>query len=780
MMTASTQRPALPASALLAGKVQPRQLWQVPVFVVGLVALLGVWLSRPSGRVLEGRVLERGLESVRAALAETPAEAGRALKLGQDALSRCERFPERAGEAHFLVGSSYLFLAGQAGSADAAELWQQARTHLEEAQSLGVPETDRPSLLYRLGKTWFQAGVDAKRVLDCLAPAVEQAADDPVEGFGMLAQTYLHLPVPDVRAALETTRKQLALPTDNEVLLAPARLLQGELLLYLKEPAEAAKVLERLGTDLDPALLPRTRTLKARCYHDQGLWGEAAKLWEEILADQSQPLAEPGWVLFYLGQCYRAQGNSADAGRVWESALAYRGEEGQAAAFHLAELRLAGQQPATALDCFERALRDVTTPAGLQNRLVDLPQARRALELGCQRYREMGDFDRAQKLARLYEKLALPGVARQRGGQAAEAWALECRSKQSEEEARLHFREAAAAYEAVADAVSAPAEKAQWLRRSSERYLQSQEPARALVVLKRFLEVETAPEPLAEAWFNLAQVTLTLNDEASAVAAFRKCIEFPGPFAFRARHRLAQIDIENGFLNEAEEILKQNLAMTHFSPNDDTHKKSLFTLATLMYQRSNHHQAAVRLQEALDRYPSDPRAVEARYQLAECYRQLSTEENQKQSAKNLTAAAQTHYREQYRHWLKQSAANYQKLTDDLSARQAVAPLPVGEETLLRQADFALAECRFDLGQYEEALQLYQTLAARYRRQVEELIALRQIWRYYWVQRKPDKARDTVKQVQAALQGINDKTFASHPAKQTRQDWLQWLEWAGKQ
>ena len=63
----------------------------------------------------------------------------------------------------------------------------QARTHLEQADRLGVADSDRPKLTYRLAKTWLLLGLDAAQVVAALQKSIE-LADDPSEGFGLLAK----------------------------------------------------------------------------------------------------------------------------------------------------------------------------------------------------------------------------------------------------------------------------------------------------------------------------------------------------------------------------------------------------------------------------------------------------------------------------------------------------------------------------------------------------------------------------------------------------------------
>ena len=130
-----------------------------------------------------------------------------------------DRFPQLAGEAHFLAGSAHLRLAdGPAG--DATRERQLAREQLEQAAALGVPEPDQPKLDYRLAKLALLAGGDPAKAIPLLQKSAD--ADDPAEGYGLLATAYTRLTPPDLNEALKAAKTQLdwALRTNDGKLQA--------------------------------------------------------------------------------------------------------------------------------------------------------------------------------------------------------------------------------------------------------------------------------------------------------------------------------------------------------------------------------------------------------------------------------------------------------------------------------------------------------------------------------------------------------------------------------
>jgi tetratricopeptide (TPR) repeat protein len=762
-----------------------RQLWQVPTFLAGLLAIVGVYLARPLWHDTDAQLLERDLAQARKLLERPDAPLGRVLELATRALERADQFPQRAGEAHFLLGSASLRRARDNSPAE----WDTACSHLLQAEALGVPDADRPHLAYRLGKVLYHTGADPQRVIDYLVASVEDAADDPAEGYAMLAQAYLRLPQPNLQAALEANQKLLDLPTLNDEILAPARLLRGELLLRLEQPAEAQKVLQRIRPSSPPAVYYRARFLLAGSCQRAEQWEEAAQLWQEVLERCQEPADQKARILYDVGLCYQHVGRNADADRVWkEAALAHAGDLSRAAALRLARLRLHGAEPAMALEAFEWGLGDLLRPQDFgANAWFDVDEARRLCAKGCQTLTKAGAFAQAQKLAELYQKVALPGAAQGLLAEAADGWAHALQEEAQravtpeaaqplEAAARVQFAKAGAAYEATAAAATDPAQRADRLWQSAERYRLGQDHAHTVSVLERFLKLPVSPERLGEGWYRRAEAHQALHEELAAQEAYRHCIEYPGAFAYRARFELASAQMARGDLEEAERALKHNLELMHLSPDNEAHEKTLFAYGGLLARQHNYQPAALRLEEALERYPGSKSATAARRQLSDCYYALAERERQYLQYGHSAPNAQLHHRDQHRLWLEKAAASYQKLEDDLLAQQATRPLTAAEETLLREASFAVGECRYNLGSrnYEEAIRVFETLADRYRKRVEGLNALRWIVCCYWAQNRPEQARATLDRIRAALKDMDDRAFDGPPGTLTRpqlEDWL---------
>lgn len=784
----------------------PSRLWQVPLFLAGVLALAWASALRPGPGESLARRLEDELSDARRALARIPPDVETALAKGEAALTDAERYPARAGEAHLLLGSARLVRASAASSDSGG--WKDARSHLEQADSLGVPAADRDRLAYRLAKALLQTDGDPVRIVSLLEQAnAAGAADEPAEGWGLLTRAYLGLPKPDLEKALKANERLLALPTLNESVLAPARLLRGELLLRLNRRDEARAVLANVHANAPAAIFASARLLRATICQEDERWADARGLWEEILRDERTPPDDPDRVRYLLGVCYAHLHMVNDALRAWEQAMAHGGATGQAAAFRQADLHVHEGNALAAVPFLERALADVGDEGPYHNALLGLTEARRICEETYQATRAQGHLMAARAVAILYAKVAPVPRGQEWVGEACDALARDQegqaqRAKSPADAQRLtraargYQKEAAAAYEHAAGALQGQAAEAEWLCRSAATYTRAQDHARAASILQRLLRLPISDAQAAEAWYALARAFQLLGREGDARSAFMKCIEVDrtGPFAFRARYQLADAAIQAGKFDDAETGLKQNIELMGVAPDAEAEENTLLALAGLLFRRGNYHLAAAHLQQALDRYPSSPRALVARHVLADCYRRLADQERPAMVlGSRSTEDARLRGRDQYRFWLNRAAANYQKLKEDLTSRRADGSLPASQQAVLREAEFAEVECQFELGQYENVLRRCEELAERYRERADCMVAYKQMLRCYWTlsqaEKEPERrnelaehARAVLRRARAALRALKDEAFPPETASEThdRTWWDRWLDWASKE
>jgi tetratricopeptide (TPR) repeat protein len=754
------------------------QLWQVPVFFIGLVALATVALLLPFFRPDPARQLQHELADARHLLQHGGDPEG-ARRHAQHALEAAEKqFPDRVAEAEFLLGAAHVRLAEAGPDELALEHWRLARQHLEEAQRLGVPVEDRPGLAYVLGKVGFHTQDDPQRVVANLKAGVEQAAD-PAEAYTLLTQAYLNLNPPDVKEAWQANKKLRQVPRLGEDVLAPAKLLGARLLVQLNRAEEARKTLEKIGEQSPPAVQAEARLLLARLNQEAGKWAAAAELWKAVLAAPPSEEVPYGRVLYDLGQCCSHLDRADQAIAVWEDCLKRgQGPEAPASALALAELWLQGGKLEKSVPALGQALSvaRVSRPDDWNNALVPLPKVRDLFERAAQVYRKAGRPDLTVQLAELYEHVAAPPRARTLQAEAWVEWAHSRRKqaeqagkpeeqKKSEEEAHTDFNRAAALYAEVAEQLTEATERDEALWLSAVCSAEGQEYAKAAKKFERFVRQTTGHDRLGEGWYRLGEMR-RLSKDPTAEEAYRESLKFHTHFAYRSRYQLAMLAIERGQLDEAEAALERNLKLLYWDPDLEAQEESLFALGGLLYRRGNYRKVVQRLEEAVGRFPSNPEVTRARFQLADSYRLLATQEEMTRTARErMSQETRRHFEDEHQRWLEKAATAFLELADFLEKPEARGHL---SPELEAEVPFIAARCLFNLGRYEMALTTYQRLAEQCRGKPESLAALGGMVSCYSVMGDAEKMLQYLGEIRRAAPGI---------AAMKPEDRAAWVDWA---
>jgi tetratricopeptide (TPR) repeat protein len=794
-MTRITDAGAGSARSILDRAVRPAgQLWQVPTFIIGLLALVLVGAAGPLLPKPMDNKLESDLDTIRAALEKPGVPADDIVTLAETCVSHLGQQPDLiAGTAHYLLGTVYLRLAQATPAEHAHEHLGKAAMNLDLAELRGVPDEDRARLTYLRGKTLFLCNGDLMRVVELLSKSLPSGADNPAEGYGILVQAHLRKAAPDFDAALVANLKQIEF-CDDEAGLVQARVQRGEMLLKLDRRVEAIKVLEQAAPKAAAKLRLKIRGMQARAAMDEGLWGRAIPWLQELLADPTALPNHPGRAWYNLGLCnvnFEPPTHEKQAVAAWNEALLYGGDEAQAAAMQLGELRLYSGNSKSALEMFNKALEKVCTPADYKNTLVESRKARELLEESCHIFNEQQDVESFELAAQLYKKLAPPGAADEKVAQAREARGhklLDDASKGGPEEgvlreqARTWMQKAAQSWELATESRT-PADRIDSLWHCVECYRQAEEPVRAIDMLKKFVELPASAERKAEAWFTVAEIQRALHQPAEAQDSYKQCVAFDNPaFKDRALLNLADMALERHELKEAEESLLE-VAFPPFGVGDAiSHELALLKLANLYFQQHQFEKATIQCKELIKQNPFHTNILSVREQLGECYRNLARRSQESaDSPECVTAEKKQYYRREWQKNLELAKDVYQLLADDLDARAQAKSLSPIEETLRRKAHFVVADCYYDLPNwFNQAFKLYVDLFENSRLQPDGLWACQRLYRcllYATLAKLPNvevvrEAAETA--VEVCLNNL--KTLDSAGAFTSEADRTQWQEW----
>lgn len=769
----------------------PRQLWQVPMLLLGAAVLIAVPLTRHRWTTNDEPGMSRLIASARQDLAATPANANDAWDRANKVLAATDRFPQFAGEAHFLAGSARLL---QSAPLDAPAV-AQIRHHLEQAERLGVADNDRPKLAYRLAKIAVLSGTDGAKATTNLAQNIE-AADDPAEAYGLLAEAYLKQEPPDAAAALEATKQQLAkaAPASDSKMLAQARLRLGELQLKQNNLKDGRAALDRIGPDAPPEAFFAARALLADSYESTQEWDKAARNLEQVRSNSKLAPSAKGATLYRLGRCYLQDQRPQDAARVWTEAVNLGGDEGQAAALRLAEMKI-DSDAKSAADSFATALQAVRAPAEYRNPLVSIDDARQLLERSMKASRAKGDTATTERLVELFARLAPPGRDDELLAQSADANAQSLAEQAQKtpdqaamliDQSRGQYLVAARAYERAASRVAPGADQAQWLWRSADRYLKAQQQQAALDVLTRMTQLEgvLGDENIAEAWFQVASIHHRKQQYAAARAAYQRCLTPPGRFTMSSRHQLAMLDLIENKFNEAEQGLQENRTALRAAAQPDAAllEQTEYALAAVAFQRQSavkeelreYTTAEQRYLGALQQFPESAEAGKAMFHLGQCYWFAAWQKSRALGSSTITDEERKSYQKQYTEYLDKATAQLDKVESHLLSRTRGEPMSKDDETLLWTSSFVAAHGVFHQGKLEDAARRYGGLAVRYQGQVLELGALSQIFQCHHLSKQPEKARAVVMKMRAAYDKLPDSAFHGRDEHYQRSFWLKWF------
>jgi hypothetical protein len=783
LMATDTARSTTPPAA--------RHLWQVPALFLGVAAVIAVLTVRPYSPNTPAAA-DHLLREARRALEQSPPDAATALQKVDRVLAMADHYPQLAGEAHFLAGSAHLRLADEPG--DAARERQLAHQHLDQAAALRVSEADQPKLNYRLAKVALLLGGDPVKAVALLEKSAN--ADDPAEGYGLLALAYSRLTPPDLDKAEKAARQQLdqSLRTSDTRLQASARFRLGELSLKLKKTKEGRQMLSKVGTEAGPEQNYAARVLLAESYEETQEWENAARNWKVARENDKLANAEKANVLYHLGWC-DARAQLKEAAGVLAEAVALGGLEGQAAGLRLGELKLESD-PAAAVAAMAAALQSLQGPGEYRNPLVPIEEVRQDIEKAVLIARDAGNWDLARAAVEVYARVAVAGKDDELAGQVFDAQGQSLTEKAKTdaanqatmtEQANEAFRQSAAAYERAAGKAPDPPRQGTALWQAAQLALKANQSVRARDILVKATQTEGAltAEKTAEAWL-LVGITDQLNQRtAEARTAFQHCLSAPGPFALKARLGLAEIDVAESNFDEAERNLQQVLKEARGAPQPDAglQEQAIYDAARLAYARQaavkeelrDYTTAEQRLLGAIEQYPDSLQAPAARRLLGLSYWTEARLKDQALRTPGLSEDEKRTYDQRRVELLLKSAENFDKAEEVLLARQRSGVLTPSESQYLKQVSFWGSDCYFWLHRYEESIRRYGTLALRYQGLPEELIAISQLYSSYANNHQTDKAMGTLKRLQETVEKMPEAAFDGSLPTHKRDYWRKLLE-----
>ncbi|MEM1011358.1 MAG: tetratricopeptide repeat protein [Planctomycetota bacterium] len=251
--------------------------------------------------------------------------------------------------------------------------------------------------------------------------------------------------------------------------------------------------------------------------------------------------------------------------------------------------------------------------------------------------------------------------------------------------------------------------------------------------------------------------------------------------------------------NTLRGVLENNPVL---GPKSRVFREATWELGRLYYGMGRWGEALARFEEYANRYGDDEtRKAKLLFLRADCFRQAAAElaASAQEAEVEATLAASTapegrqspSARDKRRSAVEDQRlrarylAEARRLFEAAVTAYEAGTMPESDvarnlaETYERLAWFYRADCLFDLGRYEEAVDLYEQAAFRYQDDPSALSAYVQIVNSYVALNRPAEAKTANERAKWLLRRIPPERFRDGTIALDRKQWQTWLDWSGE-
>ncbi|MEZ6232851.1 MAG: tetratricopeptide repeat protein [Phycisphaerales bacterium] len=323
------------------------------------------------------------------------------------------------------------------------------------------------------------------------------------------------------------------------------------------------------------------------------------------------------------------------------------------------------------------------------------------------------------------------------------------------------------------------------LWQSADAFDRAGDTEQAIGALQEFIESFPDDPRRAEARFRLAQARQARGEFDEAAVLYRSLVEDRqdpgtpdvGEFGDRsvialARTLLGDSDPSND--DEGETLLLGAVSGREVGFPDSAHyREALFELGLMYYRSGRYAEAIARLQEAIERYPTDPRLVQVRFRLADAERR-SAREAAALLQTELTPTRRREVETLRRERLEGAAQVFREVRDAIEATP-MRERSILDEEYLRNSYYFLASCQFDMGDYRGAIESYDAARERYSTDPASLVAMVQIVNAYVELGEFDRARTANERARLFYESLPAEVWDDPYLPMGRAEWQGWLD-----
>ena len=350
-----------------------------------------------------------------------------------------------------------------------------------------------------------------------------------------------------------------------------------------------------------------------------------------------------------------------------------------------------------------------------------------------------------------------------------------------QEDARDGFSDAGATYRQVAKLSTlneTRSANATW--RAAEMFDRSGDRDRVIVLLGTFLREHPTLALVPRVMLRMGQTLQSVGRYPEAIEAYQGVqVRFSRtPAAAASMVPLARCYLARGSdeYDRAERTLRLILDDSElFTPRAPEFVDATFLLGDLLGRRGEFERAIALLDEALKRYPDDPRAPRARFQLADAFRLSGLALMNEQTQARFVGERENFQAEQVKRlqraeeFFGELVAFYEELGEQ--------NLDELDTMYLRHARLFQGDCLYHTLRYGDALEVYERAAWIYKNSPASLAAYVQIINCHLFLGQQAEARAALMRALYLVERIEESQFAAAPARfNTRDDWRSYFRW----
>ncbi|MFC1782449.1 tetratricopeptide repeat protein [Planctomycetota bacterium] len=803
----------MPRSRMTLRQALSRQ-WQIPLFMLSGVAFVFILVQmRPQG---PKRVsFDERLESLRSLSQENRYD-----EFYQRAeLLRLEAEDEgQLGRVHALAAQTRVKQLKQSNEFDidlsqrrgARENYQKIIQDYSEAlqRKQPDPESSASSEIYHDISLAYWSMNEAGEAIRVLLKAIE-VADEFVPLFhrNLVQMYFASRPENYLSLSLENLEKLMTQPESSGDDRAWAFLRKTEVLLGQGNEEEALALLERADHSIKESQYgEELEYLRGRALHQVGQTDQADEVLRALLkriTDSGDTYAQTA---LELGKINYEQYRDQDARRFYQ--LVVDSQLGKdwylAGKLGLAESALMQQRYNEALQHYQGTV-DLLNKAP-HNRAVTFKQVQQSLAVWGQNFGLLKQYETALPLLEIEQQIAdeddVNAAFRFAQVNARRALQLQEQLKESEQAVKsgiasaeeeqwlqqqqqqisAYFETAAEQYLRVAYLAGGDDDLYKDnLWQSASSYNKAGNVEKTIETWHRFVTEQEGESRWPRALFNLAQACQANGD-------FGQAIDFYETLLSKHPQSLATFDgivpLAHSYLalepperDKAETLLRSVLQDPAINPPSSYFRDALFELGELYYDSQNYPEAISKLTEAINRYPNDEQLGKFMFLVGDSYRKSGQDLDEQLAELDQDPTATVRRQKTFSQLQKylESARDYFNRAIEFYSQTPESRRSSLAEMYMRHCWLYRADCMFDLGRYQEAIDLYELAVLRYQLTPTALASFVQIVNCHLRLDQPREARSANQRAIWQLRNMPDEVLAEGPTKLTRQQWQDWFE-----